>query len=131
MSVKLLETDYMSVVWEYTKKEVWDSVSESWDSAILNKEYLKLYFTVQVNWKLKVSQHYLELIRDKILKETEEHSNLSIKQCDARYAIRNLFSDLWYPLWNRADNIDPLDSSVINWIDKCYKVFKNKNEFYF
>jgi len=124
MSIQLYKTDYMSVVWEYTKKTVlvWAEAKEE------VQEYINLFFTIQVNGKIKTSQHYFKLMRweDK----TEDYSGLTLERFEGWYAIRNLLTNIGYPMW-WINEPDSNDFNIVNWIDKAYSAYEETDTFHF
>ena len=144
MSVQLFKTDYMSVVGEYYEKAPFPAVPNTKDSnwKLARDKYIHLFFTIQINGKIKTTQHYLKLIKDEWVKLEEESetvelwistksSGLMIENWESWYAIRNTLSDLWYPLGCRAEDAEPRIHNVIKWIDKAYNASQDPHNFHF
>ncbi len=115
MAVSLFKTDYMSVVWEYTEKN--------------KSKYLNLFFTIQVNGKMKTSQHFLELTKRELNSSYEWDAQLTLKQWDAWYSIRKLLTDIWYPLWWDMNFLEWWN--IETWIDRAYNAYKDPDTFDF
>ena len=93
MSVKLFEADYISVIWE----KVVD-------------EYISLFITLQINWKLKTINPMFKVIDWEILVKTLENW----KEWDILYCT---LSDIWYELSRDGD----IQSSIMNsWIEQIF-----------
>lgn len=117
MLTKLLNTDNMSVVWEYQKKQ-----TVNWNQeATWLTEYIYLVFSIHINWKLKTFSHYIELERQKFWEW------LWLKNYEGWYILYNTLTELWYII---SDFDWWLWWNVINqWIDKCIELTKEPDIF--
>jgi hypothetical protein len=113
MSVKLFEADYISVIWE-KKVSSYVTADES-TTEIKNKEviseYIVLFITLQINWKLKTINPIFEVVDWGILVKTLENW----KEWNTLYCS---LSDLWYELSRDGD----IQSSIMNsWIEQTFR----------
>jgi len=117
MLTKLLDTDNMSVVWEYQKRSKFNWENEN----IWFTEYIFLVFTIHINWKLKTFSHYIELDKQEFWEE------LWLKNYEGWYILYNTLSALGYPI---SDFDWWLWWNIINeWINKCIELSKEPEVF--
>ncbi len=116
MSMQLFKTDFISVIWEYQKKEQATETHDIW-------EYIHLFFTIQINGKIRTFQHYIELVQYIPTIENDCWTVFTLKNYEGWYILYNTLNDLWYPLWEPV-KYNPMWGNIINsWIDKCYEDF--------
>ena len=121
MSIQLFKTDYISVIWEYQEKSAANEEHDVW-------KYIQLFFTMQINGKIKTFKHYIMLVRE-IPTVEEQPSVLSLKNWEGWYILYNTLNDIGYPLWEPVKEIPTAWNIITWWIDKCYDEFENKTEF--
>ena len=99
MSIQLLsQTDYISVVWEIREREIKCETSK------VKQEFIRLFFTIQINWKLKTTNHSFLLEESKM-----SEPGWTLKNWNEWYSVYNTLRDLWYSVW---DNSDPIVSGA-------------------
>ena len=112
MSMKIYESDYMSVVWEIWKYSTPTERELREENA--STDYILLYFSVQVNWKLKtfplkfdLSDNKNEIVKDDCLFKLKNYTDW--------YNVYETLKWMWYDFW---DNINSSWSgNIINkWI---------------
>lgn len=79
MLVKLFEADYISVIWEKVKYGSWE-------------DYIRLLFTIQVNWKLKTFTSDFEVI-------DWEHGFYELKNWREWFILFTAFREMGYIIW--------------------------------
>lgn len=110
-------------------KEEWNS-AEKWEVVW---DWFSLVFTIQINWKIKRSEHRFEVLSKenwiKLYWEKDEPNPISwyyIKDYSWIYATLNLLSDLWYNLkeWE-FENYYKITSKIEEEIKYYYESINN------
>ena len=110
MSKQLLQTDYISVVWEIRDWEITPETSKE------KEQFIKLFFTIQVNWKIKTVQHIF------LLEKSEFNDSwLSLRNWNEWYKVHQTLKDLWYPMWDESDPVVSGSWIIYSWISKLLK----------
>lgn len=112
MLVKLFEADHITVIWEKVKYSSWE-------------DYIRLLFTIQVNWKLKTVTSDFELINWEDgfyqLKNWKEWSILHKALRDIGYTIwpEDIHELGGINLWiQTVIEVDSFNADLINWPSK-------------
>jgi len=95
MSIQLLlQTDYISVVWEVIDAEITSATCKD------KQQFIRLFFTIQVNWKIKTTNHSFLLEKSEF-----NEAGLSLKNWNEWYNVYHTLKDLWYSMWDDSDPI--------------------------
>jgi hypothetical protein len=121
MSKTLFTTDNISIIWEYQEKPVisW------WYENIWTQKYIKLYFTVHINGRIKSFNHYIKLAK----KEFGEW--LWLEDYYGWYMLYETLWQLWYKIWDYNED-KPQKWNIIDWwIEECIEEYNDKETFYY
>lgn len=112
MSVKLFEADYISVIWDKLSESYVTADEESIEmknKTVVN-EYIKLYITIQVNWKLKTTVTCFEVIKWEGLLPYE------LRNWKEWGILYSTLRDLGYPIATEG----MLESEMNSWLQELF-----------
>lgn len=114
MLVKLFEADYISVIWEKIQKTYVTADKESKEpkNIEITWDYIRLLFTIQVNWKLKTFTSDFEVI-------DWEHGLYELKNWREWFILFTAFREMGYIIW--PEDIHEL-WGMNTWIQTVFEV---------